>query len=124
MGDTQKAMHAYQQAVDQRQSSGLSEDYYYRALALGKIGRQAEAKKIFDDLIKLGRDRLKGSAMDFFAKFGERQTNEDRLADAHYLLGLGLLGNGQNQKAKTEFAKAADLNINHLWANVWLSQTK
>ncbi|MHC4530658.1 MAG: DUF5107 domain-containing protein [Planctomycetota bacterium] len=124
MGDTQKAMQAYQQAVDQRQSSRLSEDYYYRALALGKVGRQAEAEKIFDDLIKLGRDRLKGSAMDFFAKFGERQTNEDRLADAHYLLGLGLLGNGQNQKAKEQFAKAVDLNINHLWATTELAQIK
>jgi tetratricopeptide (TPR) repeat protein len=124
MGDKEKAVQAYNQAVEERQRDDLSEDHYYRALALKKIGRENDAKKIFDDLVKLGRDRIKGSATDFFAKFGEKQTHEDRLADAHYLLGLGLLGNSRDKEAKAEFAKAEALNSNHLWARIELSNLK
>lgn len=121
LGDTEKAKAAFESAVAERQDEDLSDDYYWRALALKKLGRDGEAKQIFDDLISLGQRRLTPTAMDFFAKFGERQTNDDKLAAAHYLIGLGLLGNGQNETAKTEFAKAAELNINHLWAKVQLS---
>ena len=47
------------------------------------------------ELVDNGQKRLKdqGSA-DFFAKFGQEQTRRSQLATAHYLLGLGLLGKG------------------------------
>jgi len=60
--------------------------------------------------------------MDFFAKFGQQQTKEDRLADARYIIGLGYLGTGQIQKAKDRFRQAVDLNINHIWAAAHLKQ--
>ena len=121
LGDSEKAKASFEQAVAERQDEDLSDDYYWRALALKKIGRDDEAKKIFDDLISLGQRRLTPKAMDFFAKFGEQQTNDDKLSAAHYLIGLGQVGNGQTEAAKAEFAKAAELNINHLWAKVQLS---
>jgi tetratricopeptide (TPR) repeat protein len=124
LGDTEKAIASFQQAVAERQRAGLSENYYYRALALRRIGRETEARQIFDALIKLGQDRLEGSSIDFFAKFGEIQTQEDKMASAHYLLGLGYLGNGRHTKAKAEFAQAAELNINHLWAKIQLNEIK
>jgi tetratricopeptide (TPR) repeat protein len=122
LGEKEKATDAFEKAVAERQSARLSENYYWRALAFEKLGRRTEAKEIFDGLIKLGRDRLAPAGMDFFAKFGEQETEEDKLADAHYLIGLGMAGNGQKEDAKSEFAKAVDLNINHLWAKVQLEQ--
>jgi len=121
---TEKATASYEQAVAERQRAKLSQIYYYRALALRKTGREKEAKQIFDDLIKLTQKRLSGSGVDFFAKFGEKETQEDKMAAAHYLLGLGYLGNGQPAKANAEFAKAVEFNINHLWARIQLSQIK
>ena len=44
------------------------------------------------------------------------------MADAYYLMGLGYLGKGKQKKAKIFFEKALELNINHLWAKVKLSE--
>jgi Tfp pilus assembly protein PilF len=72
--------------------------------------------------MQFAKERLDATAeMDFFAKFGERQSAVNRRAQAHYLLGLSLLGRGEKEKAKTEFMKALDLDINHLWAKYYLS---
>lgn len=75
-------------------------------------------------LVKLGQERLKGSATDFFAKFGEKETQEDRLAAAHYLLGLGCLGTGDVAGAKAELAMAMELHRNNLWARRKLSEVE
>jgi Tfp pilus assembly protein PilF len=60
--------------------------------------------------------------MQFFAKFGKKRSKNEQMADAYYLLGLGYLGKGNQTEAKTFFEKALDLNINHLWAQVQLSE--
>ncbi|MBA7692194.1 hypothetical protein ES703_100756 [subsurface metagenome] len=59
--------------------------------------------------------------MDFFAKFGERQSAMRRKANAHYLIGLGYLGKENKSEARVQFQKAMELNINHLWAKQQLS---
>jgi len=60
--------------------------------------------------------------MDYFAKFGERQSVMVRRANAFYLLGLGYQGKGNLEKAKNEYKKALELNINHVWAKHQLAQ--
>ena len=55
-------------------------------------------------------------------KFGERQARSSRLAQAHYLAGLGALGNGDTDKARASCEKAVELNPNHLWARVMLAE--
>ena len=60
--------------------------------------------------------------MDFFAKFGERQSVMVRRANAHYLLGLGYQGKGNLDEAKNEFKRALELNINHLGAKHHLAR--
>jgi tetratricopeptide (TPR) repeat protein len=122
LGDLEEARGSYEKAVEHRQRVELSEAWFYRGLALGKLGREAEAREIFDALVALGEERMKGSATDFFAKFGERETQEDRLAAAHYLLGLGRLGQGETRQAREAFARAVELNPNHLWAIRKLSE--
>ncbi len=116
LGDAAKAKTAFEQAAAGR-GGGSSEGDYFRALALQKIGRPDEAKPIFERLVKAGEDQLvKGEAADYFAKFGERQSERVRQANAHYLIGLGQLGRGDRAKADAEFKQSLELNPSHLGA--------
>ena len=61
------------------------------------------------------------SGVDYFAKFGQRRSGRLRLAEAHYLIGLGNLGMGQTAQAREEFQAAVKLNVNHLGATTQLA---
>jgi len=68
-------------------------------------------------LITFAQKRLKAApSLDFFAKFGEKQSAATRQAQARYLLGLGCLGKGNKAEAEAEFEKALEMNVNHIWA--------
>jgi hypothetical protein len=87
-----------------------------------KLGREQDAARLFSGLQQFAKERLEATPeMDFFAKFGEKQSAANRLAQAHYLLGLGYFGSGDKTNAKAEFAKALELNINHLWVKHYLA---
>jgi tetratricopeptide (TPR) repeat protein len=102
---------------------GWSEISYCQGLAYRKLGQEREAIEVFDGLIKFGKERLAASAgLDFFEKFGERQSEVSRLAHAHYLLGLGHLGKGSKAEAKAEFEQVLKLNPNHIGAKARLGE--
>ena len=97
---------------------------FYRASAAQKLGRTAQAARIFDSLIKSGQEAVQSSGderPDYFAKFGERESKEVREAQGHYMLGLGYLGSGKQQEAKAELEQAVKLNVNLLEARSHLS---
>jgi len=96
-----------------------SELSYYKGLALTKLGREDEAAKIFDEMIDSAKP---GDTTEFFAKFGEKQAHNVNLARTHYRLALAYMGKGDNAKAKTELEKTLELNINHLWAGIYLAE--
>ncbi len=102
----------------------MSEMSFYQGLALRRLSQEEKANQIFKELIDFGNKRLQAAtSMDFFAKFGERQSAMRRRAQAHYLLGLGYLGRGDKEEARTKFKKSLELNLNHLWAKqqlLWL----
>jgi len=124
LGYLENAEEFYEKSAEQKYTSEWVETQYYQGLAYRALGQEEKSKQIFNKLIKNGQDMLKESiTMDFFAKFGERETKEARMASAHYIIGLGYLGSGMKKKAKEEFEKALDLNVNHLWARVKLSET-
>ncbi|MHC4394825.1 MAG: DUF5107 domain-containing protein [Planctomycetota bacterium] len=123
IGDDVKARNLYNKATQQEQTSQWPEAQYYQALAFEKLGQSDKAKKIFDKLIAAGNKKLaEDISMDFFSGFGEHRSKEARMADAHYTIGLGYLGNGQTEKAKAEFEQTVKLNISYLWAKVQLSE--
>jgi hypothetical protein len=55
--------------------------------------------------------------MDFFEKFGERQSAKVRQAQFHFLAGLGLRGLKKETEAEAEFKTARELNPNQ-W-EIW-----
>lgn len=122
LGDLGSANKHYQKSVNKKQDKELSEIHYYKALSLAKLSRKDEAKRIFNGLIRIGENRLGHPEEDFFAKFGEKQTPDDKKADAYFLMGLGNLGNGDLESAKKDLAQAVELNINHIWAAALLTQ--
>jgi tetratricopeptide (TPR) repeat protein len=91
-------------------SQGPSEPSYYQGLSWRKLGQEQKALDAFDRLIRFARESVeKAPAMDYFAKFGEKESALRQQAYSHYLLGLGLLGKGQQGEAKAEFQKALSL---------------
>ena len=122
LGDKEKAKETYEKCVTQER--GWSELSFYQGLAYKRLGRKEDAARIFSGLMRFAQERLDATAdMDFFTKFGERQSAVNRRAQVHYLLGLSYLGDEENEKARAEFEKTLELNINHLWAKHFLSTT-
>ncbi len=121
LGNTDQAKAYYLNSVESKR--GFSELSYFQALSLEKLEKRGEALEIYQKLIDLGKERIETStSLDFFIKFGEKQSAAKRLAQAHYLLGLGYLGQGKSEKAHAEFKETLDLNINHIWAKYYLDQ--
>lgn len=115
--DAARAKAAFEQAVAGRRESG-SETAFYRGLALRKLGREDEAKTIFENLVKTGEEQLtRGDTPDYFAKFGERQSERVRQAGAHYLIALGRLGLGETAGADAAFKQVLELHPAHLGAS-------
>jgi hypothetical protein len=56
--------------------------------------------------------------VDFFAKFGEKESDNVRLSGAYLLKGLGYKGLGDKQAASENLEKAAGLSASNLFARV------
>jgi tetratricopeptide (TPR) repeat protein len=123
LGDAEKAGEFYRKGADQKGTGSWPEARFYQGLSFVKLGQKSRAVEVFDDLISTGRRRLSEKATeDFFAKFGEGQTAAADQAAAHYILGLGYRGKGQDDQAKAEFEKAVQLNVSHVWAAAQLAE--
>lgn len=118
-GNAAEARKCFQQAVEPRREG--SELSYYQALAHRKLGQEATAAELLDGLAAAAQKRLEAPAdVDFFAKFGTRESENVRKAQAHYWLALALLGKNKPAEAKQELQAALKLNVNHLWAKTTL----
>ncbi len=123
LGDEEKAKTFYEKSASQEGTRWVPESRFYRAMAMRELGQEEQAKAIFDELIQSGTQRIeRDEETDYFAKFGEQQARQSRLASAHYLLGLGYLGVGQKDDARDQFSKAARLNVSHVWAKAQLEE--
>jgi tetratricopeptide (TPR) repeat protein len=118
LGDATAAKAAFEKAAGGK-AGGSSEADYFHALALTKLGRPEEAKRVFERLVKTGEEQLtRGEAADYFAKFGERQSDRVRQANAHHLIALGKSGLGEQANAETHIRQALELHPAHLGARL------
>jgi tetratricopeptide (TPR) repeat protein len=108
LGKTNDARKAFEKSAAGPASP--SESAYFQGLSRQRLGRMKEAAEAFDRLIQSARENLaKSPALDYFAKFGEKESAERRRAYSYYLLGLGLQGKGLAEEAMAEFRKALEL---------------
>jgi tetratricopeptide (TPR) repeat protein len=118
LGDAAKAREAYERAVE-RIETAPSEAQYHQALALRKLGRNAEAERVFEGLVRRGEGLVAaGEPADYFAKFGEKQAERVRQAQGHYLVALGRLGLDRKPAAQAALSRALELDPAHLGALV------
>jgi tetratricopeptide (TPR) repeat protein len=83
---------------------------FYQGLALEKLGREEQAKEIFECLAEYGASHLDDDVrMDYFAVslpdflvFDEDLNHKHRV-HCHYMRGLGLLGLGEREQARESF---------------------
>ncbi len=117
LGNSEKALASFEKALEKVERNPL-ESQYFQALALKILGREEKAKEVFERILRRGEERLKAAAdIDYFAKFGERESERDRQAQGHYLVGLGHLGLGRKAEARAQFEKVLELSPAHLGAN-------
>jgi tetratricopeptide (TPR) repeat protein len=132
LGDKAKARGAWKEAAadlprvgedDVLPTTDRTVQLYYQALALGKLGQPQQAAALFQRLVKSGQSALaQGQKVDFFAKFGEQQTQRARIAQAHYVAGLGHVGLNDRPQARAEFSKALESGPDHLGAKTELGK--
>jgi tetratricopeptide (TPR) repeat protein len=115
MGKTGDAKAAYERAAAAKQMS--SDAAYHRAMALVKLGKQVEATKIYDMLIKTRPPQVRDVEASSSAAFETSLADRKRLAAAHYRTGLGYLGRGSAAEAQAEFTKALSLDPSHIGAS-------
>jgi len=121
LGDGAAARACFEKAAAHA-LEGASEARYHQACALRKLGRDEEAGRIFAGLAAHGAKEIAGAgAVDYFAKFGERRSERARIAQAHYLLGLGYRGQGREDEAVKEFRAALELAPDLLGARTQLA---
>jgi tetratricopeptide (TPR) repeat protein len=125
LGDHQNAEKFWTESSSAGRLRGRqSTQRYYQALSLQKLGKKENVEEIFKDLVESGNEALQrtSSNIDFFAKFGEQQSQRSRLANAHYMAGLGYLGLNEKDKARQEFKQALEASPDHLGAKTMLNQ--
>ena len=94
---------------------------YYQGLSQLKLGNKEKATACFNALIEEGNTQMsKESEVDFFAKFGEKETRNEQLSNAYLKIGLGNKGLGESSKANENLKKAVELSASNLWAQVEL----
>ena len=94
---------------------------YYQGLSSLKLGDKVKASECFNKLIEEGKKRLEtGSEVDFFAKFGEKESVAVQMSNAHLLVGLGQSGLGNSNAASENLKKAVKLSASNLWAAIEL----
>lgn len=120
-GDKKRAKIYLNKSVDA--TSRDPESQYYKAMSYQKLKKNKAAEPLLDELIRIGEERMESSGeVDFFAKFGNDQTDDQRKANAYYLMGLGYMGKSEKSLAKEYFEKSASLDVSQLWARIYLEE--
>lgn len=101
---------------------------FYQGLALQRLGRLAEAQRVFQKLIDYGAAHLNDTAqMDYFAVslpdflVFETDLNERNRLHCHFMLGLGHLGLGDSLAARRNLEAALCIDPSHLGAVLHLN---
>jgi tetratricopeptide (TPR) repeat protein len=95
---------------------------FYQALALEKLGQADRARAMFQQLIDMGNQELKGATTPEVVATGKVTSSQrSQSANGHYLAGLGQLGLNNKEKARQEFSIALKASPDHFAAKMALA---
>jgi tetratricopeptide (TPR) repeat protein len=93
---------------------------FYAALCYRKLGQEDKARGLFDKLVNYGKEHIQEKQlMDYFAVSLPDlliwNDSLDRKNEIHckYMMALGYLGLGEQEKALQYLSEVRDLDINH-----------
>lgn len=123
LGQEAKAREYLERAASAPASRGWHEARFYQAMALRDLGQGGEADRIAAELEQQGNRLLEAEPEpDFFAKFGERETESSRLARAHFVRALARWVRQDRAGAKPELERSLGLNQGNAWVRYFLSR--
>lgn len=107
-------------------AAGMGAQPYYAALCYLKLGRADEARPLFRGLVDSGQQMLEqlrqgDSSLAPRRGSGYRSSRRVRLADAHYMTGLGHAGLNDGARAREQFLQALESSPDHLGARTALN---
>ena len=118
-GQQAQAISSYEKSLEVETAGERDREYnYYKGLALQKLGRDAEARQLFESLLQASRDD--GA----YSQFDGRATSAAQRVNALYQAGLGYMGLGDNAGAAKEFKAALEINPGHIWSKTYLDDVK
>jgi hypothetical protein len=89
------------------QGPATTAQMYYQALALRKLGQEDAARTLLQGLVRFGEGEVREPAPDGApATQGQTRLARARVADGHYLAGLGYLGLDDQAGARAQLAEA------------------
>jgi tetratricopeptide (TPR) repeat protein len=114
-GNKAKATENYKKAA--MVNTGKTDNRYWQALALKKIGKADEANAIFSTLKQAGQDAFVTDYVNFYGAEGTTGKNVASInTKAYYTRALGELGLGDTVAAKADLQAAVALKPDFLWA--------
>jgi tetratricopeptide (TPR) repeat protein len=123
LGEVDEARASWGRAVEVR--GARDEQRYFQGRAWGALGEGGRAVGVFGELVGSGERRSEGGgAIDYFASFGEQQSQRARWALSHYLVGLGRMGLGERAGAVAEFERVLEIRPDHVWARAMLEELR
>ena len=126
LGRDAEAKEHYTKAAEQDFNLKGSKNFrYWTGLALKKLGRKAEAKKIFRQMVSDGKASVVTQYINFYGAEGTTGKTVDSInAEAYYTMALGEHGLGHRARARRLFKKVQSLKPDHLYANEFLKKRK
>lgn len=120
-GMASKAKAYYKKASEV--DTGRSFCRYWKALALERLGRKAEALSIYMELAEEGNAAIVEDIVSFYGAEGTSSLTVEGINTLAYsMMGLGYLGLGDREKARDCFREALNLKNDNLWAKFMLKR--
>lgn len=119
LGDGENARKYFELAADQDFKLKGSKDWrFWSGLAMKKLGRKAEARALFRQMVKEGRNGIIKEYINFYGAEGTTGVTVDgKNASAYYTRALGEMGLGHKLAARRYLKKVVSLDYDQLWAN-------
>lgn len=124
MGNEEQAHSWYEKAANVEVKDKDALYLYEKGLALCKLDRNGEAKKLWKHMIECGKAQYTEYFNTFFESFDRGPFEKDINTVAYYTQAVGHMALGDKSKAKKFFRKSLEERNDNVWANYYMGLIK